>query len=254
MEAAIRSRAVPCAGYASQLAAVRAMLGEGLGSAEIRRRTGMSAATLSKLASRVRAAGEAGPPAPDTWSPERVKLLTQLWLDGLSATQVAATMGEGVTRNAVIGKVSRLKLKRGDRKARRRPAENSDGFVAAQRKSRIAARQRVALAGAFPPPAVLSSPLPRGAETDRAGVIGATTGAAMVALGADQCKWPVGDPLEPGFGFCRLPRQGEKSPYCAAHGARATRADYPTVSPARAASGSRLGREMEAANRREWRR
>src|SRR5690606_20478561 len=33
-----------------------------------------------------------------------------LWLEGLSASQIAGVLGEGVTRNAVIGKVHRLKL------------------------------------------------------------------------------------------------------------------------------------------------
>src|ERR1700727_3959492 len=40
---------------------------------------------------------------------ERVELLKKLWLDGLSASQIAKQLG-GVTRNAVIGKVHRLGL------------------------------------------------------------------------------------------------------------------------------------------------
>jgi len=43
------------------------------------------------------------------WTQERVEQLTTLWLEGLSASQIAAQMG-GVSRNAVIGKVHRLKL------------------------------------------------------------------------------------------------------------------------------------------------
>lgn len=38
------------------------------------------------------------------WTQERVEQLTTLWLEGLSASQIAAQMG-GVSRNAVIGKV-----------------------------------------------------------------------------------------------------------------------------------------------------
>ena len=44
------------------------------------------------------------------WTEERVELLKKLWLEGLSASQIAGVLGEGVTRNAVIGKVHRLKL------------------------------------------------------------------------------------------------------------------------------------------------
>ena len=39
-----------------------------------------------------------------------MELLKKLWLEGLSASQIAGVLGEGVTRNAVIGKVHRLKL------------------------------------------------------------------------------------------------------------------------------------------------
>jgi len=44
------------------------------------------------------------------WTDERVELLKKLWMEGLSASQIAGELGDGVTRNAVIGKVHRLKL------------------------------------------------------------------------------------------------------------------------------------------------
>jgi len=44
-----------------------------------------------------------------SWTDERVTTLKKLWLDGLSASQIAKQLG-GVTRNAVIGKVHRLGL------------------------------------------------------------------------------------------------------------------------------------------------
>src|SRR3569833_4713148 len=44
-----------------------------------------------------------------SWTEERVSLLKKLWLEGLSASQIAKQLG-GVTRNAVIGKVRRLGL------------------------------------------------------------------------------------------------------------------------------------------------
>lgn len=43
------------------------------------------------------------------WTDERVEQLKKLWAEGLSASQIAAQLG-GVSRNAVIGKVHRLKL------------------------------------------------------------------------------------------------------------------------------------------------
>jgi len=43
------------------------------------------------------------------WTEDRVEVLTKLWAEGLSASQIAKQLG-GVTRNAVIGKVHRLGL------------------------------------------------------------------------------------------------------------------------------------------------
>src|SRR3954464_10966357 len=44
------------------------------------------------------------------WTDERVDHLKSLWTEGLSASQIARALGEGITRNAVIGKVHRLGL------------------------------------------------------------------------------------------------------------------------------------------------
>ena len=45
-----------------------------------------------------------------SWTEDRVGALKKLWLEGQSASQIAKTLGGGVTRNAVIGKVHRLGL------------------------------------------------------------------------------------------------------------------------------------------------
>src|ERR1700730_9376039 len=44
------------------------------------------------------------------WTDEIVEQLKQHWIDGKSASQIANLLGNGVTRNAVIGKVHRLGL------------------------------------------------------------------------------------------------------------------------------------------------
>ena len=43
------------------------------------------------------------------WTYERIEKLKQLWDEGLTASRIAAELGE-VTRNAVIGKAHRLNL------------------------------------------------------------------------------------------------------------------------------------------------
>src|SRR5580765_3611742 len=56
--------------------------------------------------------GDRKTPAPSQcsvpWTPERKELGKQLWLDGWSASAIADRLG-GVTRNAVIGMVARLR-------------------------------------------------------------------------------------------------------------------------------------------------
>ena len=55
------------------------------------------------------------------WTDERVARLSKLWAEGLSASQIAADLGE-VSRNAVIGKVHRLGLS-----GRAKPGGNAGG-------------------------------------------------------------------------------------------------------------------------------
>ena len=44
------------------------------------------------------------------WSEERVQQLKDMWSKGMTARQIAESLGEGVTRNAVIGKAHRIGL------------------------------------------------------------------------------------------------------------------------------------------------
>src|SRR5262249_32356790 len=64
------------------------------------------------------------------WTDERVELLKKLWMEGLSASQIAGILGEGVTRNAVIGKVHRLKLS-----GRAKPASSAPRVRSAPRSN-----------------------------------------------------------------------------------------------------------------------
>ena len=45
------------------------------------------------------------------WTDEKVAQLRELWRDGKSASQIAAVLSDGITRNAVLGKVARLGLR-----------------------------------------------------------------------------------------------------------------------------------------------
>ena len=58
------------------------------------------------------------------WSEDRVQQLKDMWAKGMSARQIAETLGGGVTRNAVIGKAHRIGLSQPS-PAKAKPKENS---------------------------------------------------------------------------------------------------------------------------------
>src|SRR5215216_1664268 len=51
-----------------------------------------------------------------TWTEEHIELLKHLLMQGLSASQIAAELGGGASRNAVLGKAHRLGLVRHETK------------------------------------------------------------------------------------------------------------------------------------------
>jgi GcrA cell cycle regulator len=47
-----------------------------------------------------------------TWTPERISILTAMWERGKTASFIAEKLGMGITRSAVIGKAHRMGLKK----------------------------------------------------------------------------------------------------------------------------------------------
>jgi GcrA cell cycle regulator len=168
-----------------------------------------------------------------SWTDERVELIKKIWMEGLSASQIAAELSDGVTRNAVIGKVHRLKLS-----ARAKPASSTPRARSASRP----AQRRVASPGGGHGASVAGM-IQR--SVMRTQVVGATALAAseemeaeayvapaaelyipeaerigLLSLNEHTCKWPIGDPLTPDFYFCG--RESEEGhPYCEFHSRRA---------------------------------
>jgi len=139
------------------------------------------------------------------WSEDRVTILQSLWLDGLSASQIAKQLG-GVTRNAVIGKVHRLGLSgRAVPSVPARPARIS--IPRSPRRETAPRPKPVARHATLP-----ASPAP---PPEGPGLV-----SSMAALGAHACKWPIGDPKASSFSFCGRLANG---PYCPAHKAQAFR-------------------------------
>ena len=139
------------------------------------------------------------------WTEDRVSVLKKLWLEGLSASQIAKQLG-GVTRNAVIGKVHRLGLS-----GRAAPSQPSrPAFRAARPRPTQAPSAPRRIEPAPRAAAAPAQPAPRPAVLDLPGT------ATVLTLGSHMCKWPIGDPSSNEFSFCGR-RSDEGHPYCVEH-------------------------------------
>jgi len=144
------------------------------------------------------------------WNEERIEALTRMWREGLSASQVARQLG-GVSRSAVIGKVHRLGI--AGRDAPSRP--NAMG-------GRPSSRARASAGGvrrtSAPAPRTARAPTPTAPRV----AFEVAPLATIHTLSEHGCRWPIGEPEEPGFGFCGRLRNGGGS-YCAGHSPMSTR-------------------------------
>lgn len=140
------------------------------------------------------------------------KAVTDLWTEGLSALTIASRLGHGLTRNAVVAKIHRLRaqgmqlrgrpLVRGTamaKKPKRRRASNIPGGAPA----RSAAQSRLSL---------VFSAVPFQATQDDT----KPTVKEVIDLEKHHCRWPIGEVGHSDFGFCGQTRfMG--LPYCQAH-------------------------------------
>ena len=115
-----------------------------------------------------------------SWTDDRIDILKKLWAKGLSASQIAGQIGDGVTRNAVIGKAHRLGLK-----SRPSPVKSDP------KKPKKPAPKPIAAA----------------VSEDRV---------SLLQLNERICKWPIGHPGDDDFHFCGRPSEAGH-PYCGSH-------------------------------------
>jgi GcrA cell cycle regulator len=148
------------------------------------------------------------------WTDERVETLKTLWLDGLSASQIAKQLG-GVTRNAVIGKVHRLGLS-----GRATPSQPTPVAFKPPRPARpVTAAPPITRRPAPTPSASPATAEPIRPVEPEAPVpvrVEEPGGATVLTLGRHMCKWPIGDPSTSEFTFCGR-RATDERPYCAEH-------------------------------------
>jgi GcrA cell cycle regulator len=139
-----------------------------------------------------------------TWTEERLELLKSHFEAGLSCRQIAAAIG--VSRNAVIGKLSRLNLAR-DNNGEERPARKN---TAKERRAKTAPRQQyqmlVALYGE--PLDVTNQAIQEPIQDGHR--------CSLLELSEERCRWPINTPGTDDFCFCgNMPIKS--LPYCAGH-------------------------------------
>jgi len=130
------------------------------------------------------------------WNEERTATLRRLWLEGMSASQVARQLG-GVSRSAVIGKVHRLGITVRDVPARQRTSVRT--AVRAQPRARVVRD------------AALVRSVPRLIE-----IAEMEPTANILGLEIHSCRWPIGNPDSHDFGFCGREKSARGS-YCDEH-------------------------------------
>jgi GcrA cell cycle regulator len=147
-----------------------------------------------------------------TWTSARVELLKRRFEEGLTCREIAASIG--VSRNAVIGKLSRLGLTRGPADAETRAT------TAKPRAAKSSPRQQYQM---------LQVVYENGEPVGDAPIESARP-CSLFELSEERCRWPISTPGAEDFCFCgNMPLAGV--PYCAGHtrlayrsGARAARA------------------------------
>jgi len=141
------------------------------------------------------------------WNDERIALLTRLWREGMSASQVARQLGN-VSRSAVIGKVHRLGIAGRDLPTLPRNLGGRPQKVA--RPASVTSRR------------LNEVRKPREPRPAPYIVFEADPTATLITLSDHGCRWPIGDPDQAGFGFCGRMRSGRGS-YCEGHSPMASR-------------------------------
>jgi GcrA cell cycle regulator len=165
------------------------------------------------------------------WPQEHTDRLPGLVAEGMSASQIARELGS-VSRNAVIGKISRLGLRLNGHAGNRlslRLNGRTDRPLGEPRPRRARPVKRISVIAAHVPevpipPAQLAPEPPPPPEPPRAAQPKTLADLDM----ARDCRWPIGEPHSPDFRYCAAPREypGDDGAhvYCAHH-ARVARAD-----------------------------
>ncbi len=151
-----------------------------------------------------------------SWTEERIETLRTMWAARHSAKTIAGVLGEGVTRNAVIGKIHRLGLSE-------RMKTDEDGAAKAKpapmtRKTQHAMPTIQGNTVLAPQADVQIQTLPQTqVRLVESVVVPMCESISIMELRETTCRWPLGDPMTADFSYCGAKSPFGAGPYCAAH-------------------------------------
>jgi GcrA cell cycle regulator len=197
--------------------------------AEVAEKFGVGFHYVRGLAKRARKRGELSPRCENgEWPTDRVETLKAMWAQGLPTLAISKALG--VTRNAVIGKAHRLDLKsrkkgqgagRPRKIVREKQTEEERTGKARERMQRLR-RQRaaadIALGFAHKPAPLYRAlrPAPSRTRPSEPPPAPDMLMLSIFDLEPSSCRFPIGDPKQPGFAFCGV-KHNDLGSYCAFH-------------------------------------
>ena len=133
------------------------------------------------------------------WTPEKTEQLKKLWNEGHTASQIAAMLGDGISRNAVIGKSHRLGLA---------SRSHSRNIYIQKSENKFHHKNSVPLKKLRKPRGLRAIIIEKDFEPENP--------TKLENLNEKTCRWPIGHPDEANFYFCgRNPM--EERVYCKLH-------------------------------------
>lgn len=122
------------------------------------------------------------------WTEEMVEQLRQMWMQGLTANEIAKKLN--VSKNSIVGKVHRLCLKARPSPIKKKESEETEKASAeivaevSEKISKVATTEVKTVAKTAPNKECNSGNL------------------KLVQLDSHTCRWPLGDPRDEDFCFC----------------------------------------------------
>jgi GcrA cell cycle regulator len=161
------------------------------------------------------------------WTDELTATLLRLQAQGLTSQEMARFVGQGCTRNAICGRLYRLRQAGADGVRAARPMAPPKPARLPKRKLKTVSVAGISLGDtpfaqrgrSYNLKGPAKPRAPKAAELEAPDT---TAKVSLMGLTSHTCRWPLGDPLDKDFGFCGHEPRGA-SPYCAWHAEKAIR-------------------------------